>query len=251
MYEELITYVPPTKNYMIDDTTILPLLERVSECEKVVVDVETDGLRPWHGNKLCGIGFALGSEEGYYLPFRHPEGNLSEDYFGVIWDHVKKVPRLIGHNIKFDMAFLHSDGYRIPKDQILSDTMQSSRLCAREQYPDLSLPGRLANAFGWRARMYDDEFKAYLTKNKWKYTFHLAPSHIVGSYCVGDVIGTWNLLDHDERIIEESKQWQVWEEEQFITRILWEMESIGMRFDSVYASKKVPLLQARCAEYRK
>ena len=245
MLEDTISYTPPNSNYMVDETSIYDVLNKVSKSNQIVVDVETDGLRPWHDNKLCGIGFALSNSEAYYIPFRHPEGNMDTRYFSDIWESLREVPRLIGHNIKFDLAFLYSDGYEVPKSQILADTMQSCRLCAREQYPSLGLADQITKFFGWEHRMYDDEFKAYLAKNKWKDKFHLAPADIVGAYCAGDVISTWNLCERTEEIIAETKQTAVWDQEQQVTHILWEMEKIGINFDLDYASVKVPLMQAR------
>ena len=186
------------QGFLVTERTAEQLLTRIANAEQVVVDTETSGLRAWQGSKLCGVGVALSGSEGYYWPFRHPKDNLERQWLPRLWQALSRVPRLVGYNLKFDLAIMHQDGYRVPRGQVLSDVIMAARLCNAEQYADLKLASQLARAFGEGAREYDDEFKAYLRKNRWSKAYHLAPALVVGSYCMGDVLGEWRLLEYFE-----------------------------------------------------
>ena len=221
------------------------ILKRIEESDKVVIDVETDGLQPWHGNRLCGIGVAFNGEEAFYMPFRHPENNLPLTLFPRIWSSLRKVKTLIGHNIKFDLAMLYQDGYRVPYGQELVDTMVAARLCSTEQFADLSLNGQLSEHFGSAAMQYALDFVAYLKDNKWDKAYHKAPADKVGAYCIQDVLWDWSLLFVLEEIIKETHQTKLWEQEKKLTSVLWDMESDGIMYDREYGEVKIPQLQAK------
>ena len=229
-----------------EDTFEQVLLDIISSRE-VVVDVETTGLKPWKDDRVCGIGVAISPEVGYYFPIRHEEQNLPLDLLGQFWVTLGQVPRVIGFNLKFDLAFLYQDGYDPPAEQQLSDVIVAARMCSAERFPDLSLSGQLVEHFGPQARQYDDDFKAYLKRNKWQKMFWKAPPAVLGAYCVGDVCATWQLKDELEAFIEQTEQTVVWEEEQELTKTLWHMECVGIGYDRAYGTIKIPQLKARIA----
>ena len=230
---------------IVNDGTINGLIDRISASQEVLVDTETDGLRPWHGNRLCGIGVALSPKEGYYIPFRHPDNNVSIAYLDGIWEALSSVPKLLGYNLKFDLAMLYQDGYEVPIGQKLVDIIVAARLCSAPQFPDLSLSGQLEEAFGPDSILYDVEFKKFLTENKWRKSYNKAPADKTGVYCVGDVLSAWRLLNHLEKIIDSTLQRPLWEQEQEVTYTLWSMEEIGVGYDSEYGNQKIPQLYAR------
>ena len=223
------------------------VLARIVQVDMVSVDVETDGLRPWHGDRLCGVGVGVSPTEGYYFPYRHPKDNLSLTNIQYLWNALRSRPHIVGYNLKFDLAHMHQDGFDSPWKQRLTDLIVGGRLCSPEHFPNLTLAGQLEVHFGPSARLYDDEFKAYLKANKWTKTYHLAPADVVGRYCVEDVLGTYNLLARYEEIIEATNQTQVWEQERYLTHTLWCMEEVGMGYDEEYSQVKIPQLKARIA----
>ena len=190
-------------------------------------------------------GLAFNGERGYYLPFRHPEHNLPLEWLGELWGPLGTARRLVGHNLKFDLAMMYQDGYEPPVEQHLVDTMVIARMCSADRYPDLSLSGQLEAQFGEGASSYEQEFKDFLRKNKWTRAYHLAPAARVGEYCVGDVVNTWRLLDLLEGVVQETNQGYVWEQEQELTHVLLRMELLGMRYDPEYCSAKISQLQAK------
>ena len=127
--------------------------------DTVVVDVETNGLRPYHHSKITGLVFYFPYvNESFYLPFRHGEG-MPVDYSNydklsnrtkakqalivrrmfdkfkhtmyynnlslTCIDRIKQVWTLpkthIFHNAKFDLHFLLQEGFSLPNH--IEDTM--------------------------------------------------------------------------------------------------------------------------------
>ena len=232
------------QEFFVTEDTLDDVLSRIESAPILVVDTETNGIRPWHGDRLCGIGVAFDKDSGYYLSFRHPEYNLPLSRLRDVWAALSKVPVLVGHNIKFDIAVMYQDGYDSPDEQRLVDVMSAARLCEAEKLGDLSLSGQLRKAFGPAASRYDEDFKGYLKANKWAKKFHLAPAPVVGNYCMGDVFNTWRLKARLEEQIKNTGQWGVWEEEQDMTYTLWRMERRGIKTDDKYATDTIPQLQA-------
>ena len=237
--------VTATSRFLVTADSFEDVLQLVASSVEVVVDTETTGLWPWHGDRLCGVGIAVNAEDGYYFPFRHPKDNLDFSYLERLWEVLRQVPRLIGYNLKFDLAIMFQDGYDPPTEQQLSDVIVAARMCASERFPDLTLSSQLEKHVALGAAEYEREFKAYLKRNKWSKSYHLAPADKVGFYCVGDVVGTWKLKDAVEAIIEDTVQGDVWDQEQEQTHTLWQMEREGMGYDEEYGALKIPQLKAR------
>ena len=221
------------------------VLHAIQDSDDLVIDTETTGLQPWHGDRLCGVGIAVGPEEGYYLPFRHPDDNLPLDLLSELWEVMGSANRWVGHNIKFDLAVMYQDGLQPAYDQKMADTLMAARLCSKKRFPRLSLTNQLDEWVGAGAGDYEREFKMYLRRNKWQKDYHKAPADIVGAYCVGDLLGTWKLKDIFEQYIIDTGQEKVWEQEQQVTSALWRMECVGMGYDTEYAGQKIPQLKAR------
>ncbi len=95
-------------------------VNEMKKCSEIVIDIETNGLDVWQNARLCGIGIYLpDSDKGFYFPFRHrvdssdsmpllmgleaPDDNLPMDLLSPLLKAIERIPRLIGHNIKFDL----------------------------------------------------------------------------------------------------------------------------------------------------
>ena len=238
------------------------LLAEVAQQPRVVIDTETTGLEPWKQDRLCGIGLAWHEGEdlkSYYIPYRHRNGakdsehelvaeNLELATLPAIWEAFDKVPKLIGWNLKFDLAMMWQDGFRPREDHQLIDVIPAARMCNKDKYSDLSLKGQTAMLLGADKAAYDAEFKAYLRKNKWSKHFDYAPIDKIAPYCEDDCGYAEDLLDIYEQRIEDTNQVYIWEQEQELTRTLWEMESLGIAYDKEYAESKVGPLGERIKE---
>jgi len=223
------------------------LLPRIREAPHVGFDVETTGLEVWKHDRLCGIGLGLG-REAFYLPYRHPEGNLSLSTLPKLWSVLREVPRLSAYNLKFDMAAVYRDGYEGLDEQIWEDVLVMARLCDPNRFAELSLKMQTAMHLGAERAAYDDEFKAYLRKNKITKHFDQAPADIAGPYCCGDIVSMEELRVIYEARIAQTKQHNVWLQEQELTRVLFEMERVGIGYDVEYGVSKIPGLRARIRE---
>ncbi len=94
--------------------------------EVLCLDIETDGFDPV-SDHIVGISFATGSEKAVYVPLRHaylglsPEDQMnSEEFFAFLRANLKG-RRIVGHNLKFDLAFLAEEGVSAGGD--LFDTL--------------------------------------------------------------------------------------------------------------------------------
>ena len=100
--------------------------EQVSDT--VCLDVETDGLSPVD-NKIIGISFASGVEKAAYVPIRHaylgitPDDQMEPDtLFGFLKNNLPG-KLIIGHNLKFDLAFIKNEGVECVDDNRIFDTL--------------------------------------------------------------------------------------------------------------------------------
>jgi len=95
------------------------------------------------------------------------------------------------------------------------------------------------------AAVYDAEFKAYLTKNKWSKHFDYAPIDVIAPYCERDCVYAGMMLAVYERYIEETQQGRVWSTERAVTKVLWEMEHAGIGTDLEYARGQLVPMKER------
>ena len=91
------------------------------------VDLETTGLEPFNGDKLCGIA-VLAGEHSFYFPFRHiVGGNLPLDYIQKLSPYLCDPSKTyVGHNYKFDIKFLYREGVPLPTK--ILDTLVAAHL---------------------------------------------------------------------------------------------------------------------------
>lgn len=91
-------------------------INNLAKCKTWVVDVETNGLKVYLGNRIIGIAIkGVGRNTAYYFPFRHEAGaNLPIDYMLPLIRMARSRTQ-IGANYKFDMQMLKVDGFTWPK----------------------------------------------------------------------------------------------------------------------------------------
>ena len=105
------------------------VLRKMSSQHTIVIDVETSGL-DWRYNHVVGYVITLGPgpDDTYYIPVRHAGGgNLPDDiqvpgradewngsthWFERAMITAMSGKKIAGHNIAFDLSFLHRIGYR-------------------------------------------------------------------------------------------------------------------------------------------
>ena len=155
-------------------------LESLKGLDKLVVDVETNGLQAFGWNQLCGVGIATSPNDSLYFPFRHQSGeNLPIAFAHDLMKLLSECKTLIGYNLKFDLHFLANDGLEV-KDQQLVDVIVMVRMSEHSDTKDLGLTDTLIRTYGSEYGQYDVDTKKLLRKNKWNKDFSLAPPDILG-----------------------------------------------------------------------
>lgn len=94
--------------------------------DTICLDIETDGLN-FASDRIIGISFAANIEKAIYIPLRHSYLGLTpndqiepKSFFDYLKDAIKG-KNIIGHNLKFDLAFLKNEGVEV--DGKLFDTL--------------------------------------------------------------------------------------------------------------------------------
>lgn len=227
----------------------------------MTLDTETSGLQPFLEDRLCGIGVYL-DNEGFYYPFRHKEATLplfvTEQQSEGPNLPIKLLPRLlralnspkkiIGHNIKFDLAVLYQDGFELTEDQEIEDTITGARLYFPDKYQPLNLEAVSDALLGTKEENWKKEFRDYLKKNKWHNNYDYAPPDLLGEYCIKDCYHTKQIREVEVRHINNTGQERVWAQENELLKVLWGMEKEGLYFDRKYCLSRLEKLHAKLAQ---
>ena len=102
----------------------------------LVVDLETTGLNPYHGDRMCGIVIGH-KDERFYFPFRHEGEGGPTNLPMECMEKLRPVlgdpdTTYIGWNYKFDIHFLIQDGFTMP--QKIEDVMLAAHLMNENEY---------------------------------------------------------------------------------------------------------------------
>lgn len=171
--------------------------------------------------------------------------NLPLTNLTILLRALEKVKKLIGHNIKFDLAALYQDGFRLQPGQELEDTITAARMYFPDKYQSLDLETVSDTLLGTTTQNWKSEFKAYLKKNKWWPHYDMAPPDVVGEYCINDCQFTSQIRDILVKHIESTDQGRIWEQEGKLLRVLWDMEKEGLYFDREYLLSRLEKLHVK------
>ena len=220
---------------LVTEQNYKEIRDRLAQTNIWTIDVETNGLDSFDINQICGLGIGTLEGEVHYFPFRHLQGtNLPIDIQKDLIALANNCKTLIGYNLKFDLHFLSKEGLIID-DKKLIDVIVMVRLTEPSDQNDMGLAKTIARSYGEEAAAYDLETKKYLRSNKWHKDFSEAPPDILGPFCEQDVSWTTRLYTDRLRAIQQSKQEQVFELERELTKVLYNMERMGITIDNQYA----------------
>ena len=236
-----------------------------------IIDFETDGLQYANGDKPIGV--AMGAIEdlpggqfqhrAFYCPVAHqvPEQQLSEDVVKLATkDAFAGTEAMVGHNLKFDINMARANGWILPQNCDIHDTLVGAHLVYEKRSMQLeklcaSVPG--ASPFD-NAHEAKDEIQSFLTKRAQKRRLKLkkgeygkpsyleiyghseVPIALEGEYACRD-IGNTGYLDRAQRReamgigtpYEAQARYLYWHEMQLV-RALAEMEYNGQEVDEQY-----------------
>lgn len=175
--------------------------------DPIAFDVETTGLWPWAGHRICGVALSNGGYS-FYFPFRHKRGiNLDLGLIPLLASLLHRRV-VIGHNIAFDISMLKEDTTESPES--IFDTMLAAYIL-NENEPNFKLKdsdsptGGLADRYIQRNAS-DAERKMLAELNLYgigKEKMYLAPADMVWRYAVADVELTYKLYQYQKPKLEK------------------------------------------------
>lgn len=214
-----------------DEKSFGEMIRVISKAEALAIDTETDSLNPITC-RLVGMSFCADSKTAYYLPLGHTLGKqLPVDSVKKELHEVLTNPKIkkVGHNLKFDYKVLRSNGFGL--DGIYFDTMIAS-FVAFPDYMRQDLSGLAFAELGIEmipiTQLIGPPGKKQLSLDK-------CEIEKTTVYAGEDAYVTFMLYKHlDDRIVDEKLRKLFTEIEMPLTRILAEMELMGIKLDIPY-----------------
>lgn len=232
-------------------------LSDIASSPVLALDTETTGLNPHLGDRLFSI-IVANARHTYYFNFQHYEGirALHKNRISELYDAIKG-KKIYFANAKFDMHFLAKEGWGVdysPWDVLAVDK------CILNRHLSYSLDA-VAKRMGLGEKLSDvmtyiKEHKLFdkveipgkktATKNP---RFDKVPFPIISQYAMQDARLTFDIGIKQEQIVDELtdkyskikgypvKFRQLIEDENRLTKVLFDMEQRGMELDLEYIEK--------------
>lgn len=218
------------------------------------LDTETTGLSPYKGDRLFSIIIGDGENE-YYFNFnpRHSQHDLLDR--SIISSLLPESHTIFLHNAKFDMHFLYKEGLDLSEPRFDIHCTQAIGRVVQNNLLSYSLEN-LAGEIGYEKSKVVEEFilknklykivqvpgKRKKEKNKF---YDQVPFDLMFEYGCRDAEITYKLGMHQiERLhkrasgnLAKVKTWDVVEQEKKLTKILFNMERVGVKIDREYTIK--------------
>jgi len=209
---------------------------------EICLDIETDGLNPV-SDRIIGISFAANEEKAVYVPLRHSYLGLTQEdqinpevFFEFIKNNIKN-KKIIGHNLKFDLAFLKKEGVEVADD--IFDTLIAAYLDDPSRSNALKSLGK--NLMGYEVTEYTQ-----VVKNN---DFASVQIDRAKDYACQDTLLTMRLYPIMIKLLEEKKLLHLFNSlETPVVKILMEMEYTGIGLNSKYLSELSIELQDKLEE---
>jgi DNA polymerase-1 len=171
------------------------LLAAMRASASIVVDLETNGLDPYNGNRLIGVAVRTEDERTWYAPYRHGSGyNRPLAELPALLSAIAEHPHSMGWNYKFDLQFMVNDGMPWPTGRV-TDVMLYLHL-ANENEESFALKKAGAKYFGAEAAAEQTELYDKLASMGYKRSaaagemWRLPPEDVY-KYAEQDVALTW------------------------------------------------------------
>lgn len=184
------------------------------------VTLDTEGME-----HMMGFSFAVdGFTQGFYLPFRHHQGNLSTSQVDKVRHLIATRERLIMHNAMHDLKVLEREG--LPFNGFFWDTMLMAHWVNEEEFSyDLS---NISTRYGNPPKNMPQHMKDLLEMDGWENV----PVAWMDEYSSNDSYITHRTERKIEPIFLEQFPIELWEREQeFIRTVIMPMKARGIRID--------------------
>lgn len=234
----------PTSSWVAPNMADLPDWRRA---KRVGWDTEfedptltTLGCGARRGAKLAGYSFKLdGDTRAYYVPLRHPEGNVADPEQGL--QYMRDMAHhfegeLIGANMSGDLDICHYEGIRFRQSAVKFRDIQVAGPLIWELHFKYSLEAE-AERRGFKGKD-ETELKAAaqaygadITKRNWKSYIPKMPAKYAGVYAEHDAGILLPVYAEQERIIDSQGLRQVLDLETRLLPILLKIRQRGVRID--------------------
>lgn len=200
------------------------------------VTVDTEGME-----HMMGFSFAVdGMNQGFYLPFRHHQGNLTEVQIKKVRELIASRDSLIMHNAMHDLVVLEREG--LPFKGYFWDTMLMAHWINEEMFAyDLST---VSTHYGNPPKNMPDHMKDLLSMDGWE----AVPVAWMDEYSSNDSFITHRTWRQELPLFEEQgftkpqelfNGQSLWEREQeFIRLVILPMKQRGIRIDIPFCIKE-------------
>lgn len=200
------------------------------------VTLDTEGM-----GEMMGFSFAVdGFGKGFYLPFRHHDGNLTEVQVKKVKELIASRDSLIMHNAMHDLRVLEREG--LPFNGNFYDTMLMAHWINEEMFAyDLTT---VSTYYGNPPKNMPEHMKALLETDGWQ----VVPVAWMDEYSSNDSYITHRTFRKMEPLFEEQgftkpqemfDGLSLWEREQeFIRLVIMPMRDRGIRIDIPFCMKE-------------
>lgn len=233
------------------------LRQYLNDGQVIVVDTETNGLRPYHGDRIWGVSVYFPHvDTSFYVPVRY-ENSFNIDWYGDFLELISRHELIVFFNAKFDLHMLYADGMRQP-DRI-EDVMLAAHLLNENEH--LSNGNKKKGAYTLKRLAVKylgaeaGEGEAELIANAKargidpKSGMWQLPAEDVAFYAMKDVEITWQLRAHYLPDLVKWGQLSLYQSRcRFLLTCLMRMEMNGMLVDVDMIHKHIEELTPRIEE---
>lgn len=202
----------------------------------VGLDTETEGLRPYLGDKIFGVSVAISGWSDYFDIRTTPKA------LDWLRDELPRADIIIGHHKKFDAHFLANEGIEY-LDIPWHCTMIVDTLCY-EHHHEYSLEAVAQRRLGRgkSTEMIDKWMEMSGAKNKKEAmsTLSQAPEWLVKPYAVTDAELLLPIYFHQLQDVVDQKLERVYKLEMDLQPVLFDMERNGVKCDVQAAHDSIP-----------
>ena len=223
------------------------MVDRLREAGAFAFDTETTGLDPMQA-QLCGLSFAYGAAEAWYVPVRSPNGvdHLGED---VVLEQLRPVLEddslcKVAHNLKFDLNIMRRAGISV--EGPFFDTMIASFVL------DSSRSSHGMDALARSVLQLECiPISALIGSGSSQRTFDTVPLDTAAIYAAEDADITWRLYEQFAPALDADGLRELFDDlEMPLVPVLAGMEYTGIRVDPDELDAQRTLLSDRAAELR-
>lgn len=237
--------------------------QKIAGSKAMVIDTETDGT-DWRVNRICGYALAFGPapDDSYYLPTKHKGGGNMDPakVVGCIKAGLKRNPTIATRwfSASFDLKMLEQDGIHYTDFQGTYEDGQINQYLIDERLGSFSL-ARCCEFMKVQAKK-GEALYAYLASvfggepnRDQMANFHKLAGNdpMAVEYGVGDGTSTWQLIDAQQRDLDEQELRDVWRIECRLIRTLHRMTLRGIRVDEAHLERVIALVRKKRVEAKR